>query len=766
MPGKRISELTALSGAGSANNDDVLIFDTTANTTKRISRSQLAEGMINDLPFLYFHGVRTTDPTQRFNGDSLALGDGYLRSSDMIFRYYTSSGWQNYEQIAIAAATAQADRAEDEADRAAEARDDAQAFDDRHRRDVPTLLADTTLTYTAAQPGTVIAGDIIRTRVEGFAYEVVASGATDQHLTTAGGVKFYIAGTVAYCDSVNGNDANSGRLPNQAKATLAAVSTMFGGLYRDKTIWLARGSYWREEIATSDSNVSVRGYGSGRLPIIDARNVIAVGAWSKTGGYTNVYQVNWTPTLGTKVAPSIWEDGVRLTRVASIAAVDAAPGTYYASTTYSIGVAAPVYVHASDSGDPAVNTKEYQQTVRYSCIRLGDRAKLSDVRCVANQHDDGTAILGRFSEVDRCVFEDGTKHHLFTASGVVRDCWAWRGDPSFLVFGGTEGIAFIAYNTANARDPMRWERCGYVSSDTQSASGGGFYAHSQAGQLAFRQVQVIDCEGYQLGAFVSGAAQTESLLVDGGLTYNCGRFIASSIADATLPGGTDILRSEWVMDRDMTEVTYRGFFRPQNGELRTVRMRDNITVLLDGARARIANNPISYASAAFLGDFLLERMAFLQDLFVGTMQNGTAMNFINSGASVSVSTKNCLFQNWGGYQSVGARNYYMQKSAGMLYTGENNVLMGQNGATERGAVIFDGVTYDNATAYLAAVQPGNEVGSVSVSVNQVAGSLFRRDYFVDLDARTKDCVPRIEIKYPGRPLVDRWREVCDWVKAA
>ena len=192
MPGRRIKDLTALSGAGSANNDDVVIFDTNADTTKRISRSQLAEGMIGDLPFLYFHGVLTTDPTQRFNGDSLALGDGYLRSSDMIFRYYTSSGWQNYEQIAIAAATAQADRAEDEADRAEIARDDAQGvLDDRLRLDVPTLLADTTLTYTAAQPGTVVAGDVVRTREEGFAYEVAASGATDQHVTTAGGVKLY-----------------------------------------------------------------------------------------------------------------------------------------------------------------------------------------------------------------------------------------------------------------------------------------------------------------------------------------------------------------------------------------------------------------------------------------------------------------------------------------------------------------------------------------------------------------------------------------------
>lgn len=57
---------------------------------------------------------------------------------------------------------------------------------------VTALLADTTLTYTAGTGGSVTAGDIVRTRAEGFAYEVAASGATDHHVTTAGGVNLYV----------------------------------------------------------------------------------------------------------------------------------------------------------------------------------------------------------------------------------------------------------------------------------------------------------------------------------------------------------------------------------------------------------------------------------------------------------------------------------------------------------------------------------------------------------------------------------------------
>jgi hypothetical protein len=61
-------------------------------------------------------------------------------------------------------------------------------------RDVAALLADTQFTYSAGIPNTVqvTPGDILRTLAEGFAYEVAASGATDQHVTTAGGVKLYV----------------------------------------------------------------------------------------------------------------------------------------------------------------------------------------------------------------------------------------------------------------------------------------------------------------------------------------------------------------------------------------------------------------------------------------------------------------------------------------------------------------------------------------------------------------------------------------------
>jgi hypothetical protein len=49
MPGKRIPDLTAITGANTASDDNLVIFDTSANTTKRILRSQLGLAVAGDL---------------------------------------------------------------------------------------------------------------------------------------------------------------------------------------------------------------------------------------------------------------------------------------------------------------------------------------------------------------------------------------------------------------------------------------------------------------------------------------------------------------------------------------------------------------------------------------------------------------------------------------------------------------------------------------------------------------------------------------------
>lgn len=64
MANKRISQLDALTGAGSANDDNLVIFDTSTSTTKRILRSQLGIGIVGDLPYTPSGSISaTTIPT-------------------------------------------------------------------------------------------------------------------------------------------------------------------------------------------------------------------------------------------------------------------------------------------------------------------------------------------------------------------------------------------------------------------------------------------------------------------------------------------------------------------------------------------------------------------------------------------------------------------------------------------------------------------------------------------------------------------------------
>ena len=79
---------------------------------------------------------------------------------------------------------------------------------------VAALLSDTTYTYTAGSAYTVTSGQLIRVKPGGFVYQVASSSATDQHVTTAGGVKLYAKTTdpQAFGVTFDGSSADTTRL--------------------------------------------------------------------------------------------------------------------------------------------------------------------------------------------------------------------------------------------------------------------------------------------------------------------------------------------------------------------------------------------------------------------------------------------------------------------------------------------------------------------------------------------------------------------------
>lgn len=167
MPGKRITELTAIAGASTANDDNLVIFDTSEGTTKRILRSQLAAGLVGDLPYTPSGSISaTTIPTAIAELDTekqpLAAGltsiAGLTTSADKMI-YTTASN-----TYAVTGLTSAGRAILDDADSTAQRATlglvigtDVQAYD------ADTAKTDVAQTFTAQQ--TLSSGLVLQTAV-------------------------------------------------------------------------------------------------------------------------------------------------------------------------------------------------------------------------------------------------------------------------------------------------------------------------------------------------------------------------------------------------------------------------------------------------------------------------------------------------------------------------------------------------------------------------------------------------------------------------
>jgi len=119
---------------------------------------------------------------------------------------------------------------------------------------VATLLADAALTYAAGSTNSVAAGDIIQTRAEGFSYEVAASGASDHHVTTAGGMKLYILPNGAGEIEWGATGAVSGASNHGTQWTVAGAALSRAGT---KVLRVGPGT-WRFQYVTMPEGIVVK----------------------------------------------------------------------------------------------------------------------------------------------------------------------------------------------------------------------------------------------------------------------------------------------------------------------------------------------------------------------------------------------------------------------------------------------------------------------------------------------------------------------------
>lgn len=171
--------------------------------------------------------------------------------------------------------------------------------DNATRATVAALLADTTFTYTTGVFGSVVAGGVIRTREEGFAYKVAASIASDHHVTTAGGVKLYV-------------------LPVGGYASHFAFGAV-GDNVTDDTVAVQRA--WNSGLPMHDTRGSFRI--TSQLTIPTGAKIAVAGSAALVLAFQNTHGIISTDVadcdvrlniVGTDIDPSGVLDAVRVTR--------------------------------------------------------------------------------------------------------------------------------------------------------------------------------------------------------------------------------------------------------------------------------------------------------------------------------------------------------------------------------------------------------------------------------------------------------------------
>lgn len=218
-----------------------------------------------------------------------------------------------------------------------------------------------------------------------------------------------------YVDSINGDDDNDGTSPSKAFATLSALGTVAA----NERIGIAKGSSFRESLVLTNAGISIGTYGTGDKPVISGADVIT--GWTLTAAQTNTYEkavVCGSGELSTSIYVRAFEDGARLTRQTSIANVEANAGSYYAAGTHPNYT---IYVHATGSGNPESNGKEYEVTTRAYGITAGTTVHDITVEGVQTErscHIDGSLVLrGLRNVVRNCDVLHGSKHNLLIGSG-------------------------------------------------------------------------------------------------------------------------------------------------------------------------------------------------------------------------------------------------------------------------------------------------------------------------------------------------------------
>lgn len=352
-----------------------------------------------------------------------------------------------------------------------------------------------------------------------------------------------------YIDSVSGSDSNTGRSLSQAWATTAHAHGQVGST-AGLRIGVAKGSEFFEQLPAFGTGSVIEAYGTGDRPRWRGDRVISNSGWTKTGGYTNIYQK--TVTHGTATSPhasdpnnantfhvGMWYgDGLTeiltpqfgsSTIATNLTALDAAAGSFTAHVLSSTdgdprsgsgGTSYVYYVNLPGATkDPASAglTLSYAEQVQVATLAVNGTWRGLEIMRTANKDMTGMATDGTTigAEISDCMFREGAIHGMLARPRLALNNTAVpRADRNI------SGYGFHFYfDNAGGASPAFTARGNLVQANGSVKFNIGIGSHgSTAGDIHERiecyDNTVEDVISSTGGAFAFGQA-TNGILIDG-----------------------------------------------------------------------------------------------------------------------------------------------------------------------------------------------------------------------------------------------------------
>ncbi len=316
-----------------------------------------------------------------------------------------------------------------------------------------------------------------------------------------------------YVDSIAGNDSSVD--PTSVSTPWRTVSKVNNSTFSpgDYVLFKAGGE-WRESLTfpssgTSGNPITIGKYGSGANPVFIGSDIIDNSNFIVYDGPNNTYKYNVALTIEGTQPPSaaMWENGVLLRTVSSLALATSTPGTVYYDSNNRF-----FYLHSSSTDpNPLTNGLTYEASSRANIVK--DKFDRSSSWLVFQDMD----VVRSYTNMSAMI--------IYGSNIVVKNCNYYDNANHSLSFYGSNNLGVDLFAKNNAGGTFL------------------FYSVYSTGNV-FRRVHVLDTFGNAVGVQTHGGAY-ENIVEDSLFNFaaptrlfsNTGQYAVAESADA----GTSII---------------------------------------------------------------------------------------------------------------------------------------------------------------------------------------------------------------------------------